>query len=165
MNNQLSFLSKKPEPSTGYCLFTDGAARNNPGPAGAGIFLMNDKKIIFQKGFFLGHKTNNQAEYLALIIGLIVLHQLVPSDKTIIIHSDSELLVKQMNGLYKVKNPELQQLFRAAYMLSKPLNLQFKHILRTSNKEADALANHGIETKNALPEEYRQVLDEYHINI
>jgi len=168
VNKQLSFINKqKEEVSTqkSFCLFIDGAARNNPGPAGAGIILKHNNEIIKKDGFFLGNKTNNQAEYLALILGLIIVKELVQTDELITIYSDSELLIKQMNGLYRVKNLDLQHLFRVAYMLSKDLNIHFKHILRNENKEADKMANRGIETKKAIPASYSKVLDEYRIKL
>ena len=164
VNNQLSFIPKEETPSEGYVLNIDGAARNNPGPAGAGIVLKQNETKLLEKGYFIGNKTNNQAEYLALIIGLITWKTLNKKDPPTIL-SDSELLIKQINGNYRVKNPDLQQLFHVAYLLTKGLKVQFKHIVRTENKDADRLANRGIDTKKALPETYRKVLDEYRIKI
>lgn len=165
VNNQLSFIPKKEMTDTkGYRLYIDGASRNNPGPAGAGIVLKQNEKKLLEKGYFLGNKTNNQAEYLALVLGLIIWKTLHKSDH-LTIFSDSELLIKQINGNYRVKNPELQLLFHVAYLLTKDLDVQFKHIVRTENKDADKLANRGIDTKKNIPEAYRKVLDEYRIKI
>ena len=164
MNNQLSFIPKKETINTGYTLHIDGASRNNPGLAGVGINISYNKKPIISEGFFIGIKTNNQAEYLALILGLIIWLSLKKSDP-ITVFSDSELLIKQINGNYRVKNSELQQLFHCVYLLSKDLPITFKHILRSKNSDADNLANLGIDTKNKIPDPYRKVLDEYRIKI
>jgi len=167
VNKQLSFINKqRPKKATvGIYLYTDGAARNNPGPAGAGIVLKRDNETILKDGFFLGNKTNNQAEYLALILGLLIVKEKALPNENIYVHSDSELLVKQISGLYRVKNPKLQHLFRVACMISKNLNIHFKHILRNENQEADTMANHGIETKTSIPASYSKVLNEYRIEI
>lgn len=167
MNKQLSFINEqnKEITTTGLCLYTDGAARNNPGPAGAGIIIKREKSIILKEGFFLGNKTNNQAEYLALILGLLLVKKHFTTGESLTIYSDSELLIKQMNGLYRVKNPDLQHFFRVAYMMSNDFNPLFKHILRAENKEADMMANRGIETKNNVPEHYVKVLHEYRIQL
>jgi len=167
VNKQLSFINEQNKETTkaGLYLYTDGAARNNPGPAGAGIIIKRNSDIILKEGFFLGSKTNNQAEYLALLLGLLIIKKHLKNDESLTIYSDSELLIKQMNGQYRVKNPALQHLFRVAYMISKDLKPTFKHILRAENRDADAMANRGIETKNSVPEHYVKVLNEYRIQL
>jgi ribonuclease HI len=167
VNNQLSFFGKK-SPSTqtpGFVLYVDGAARNNPGPSGVGIYLRRNNTVLFEDGFYIGSKTNNQAEYLALILGILAANQYKKSDELLTIYSDSELLIKQMKGLYRVKNPKLQQLHHVAYILSQLSDCSFNHVVRSKNTKADALANRGIETKKEIPVAYKQVLDEYHIQI
>ncbi len=144
-------------------LFFDGAARNNPGPAGIGIVIKRGNVILLKRGFFIGERTNNQAEYLALIVGVLIAREQVVNNELLHIFSDSQLLIQQMKGLYRVKNPGLQHLSRVAHMLTSPLNVHFEHILRLENKEADAAANHGIETQTVVPDRYRQMLHEYHI--
>ena len=165
MNNQLSFI-KKPKSLKlhGYTLHIDGASRNNPGLAGAGVLIKLDDQPLINEGYYLGNKTNNQAEYLALVLGLIIWKSL-KKDVPLLVFSDSELLIRQINGQYRVKNPDLQHLFHCAYLLTNNLPIQFEHILRTKNKEADALANQGIDTKNPIPDHYRKVLDEYRITL
>jgi ribonuclease HI len=166
VSKQLSFIQHdKPEKEVGFELYFDGAARNNPGPAGAGIVIKQSKQIIAQYGFYLGNKTNNQAEYLALVLGLIAAHEHTQTNKKITIYSDSELLVRQFSGQYRVKNPVLNNLFNVAYVLSKELTVSFKHISRIYNTEADQLANNGIDKKNPIPEHYKRVLDEFHITL
>jgi len=125
-------------------IFTDGAARGNPGPAGIGVVIRNDAKILTEVSDFLGNATNNQAEYMALIRGLE--EAIDMGEKSVEAFSDSELLVKQINGEYKVKNGGLIPLFNDAKSLISKLN-QFKiyHTPREENELADKLANRGID--------------------
>lgn len=132
-------------------LFVDGAARNNPGPAGVGIYILKNGESFDRKGFFLGSKTNNQAEYAALLIGLVIVKGYMQPHDTLTIVSDSELLVKQVQGLYKVKQPELQKLHAQALVFLKTLTYVIRHVLRSENPVADELANHGIDKKIQLP--------------
>lgn len=132
-------------------LYVDGAARNNPGPAGAGIYILKNGEPVVREGFYLGSKTNNQAEYLALIIALVIVTDRMEPEDTISIVSDSELLVKQIQGSYKVRQPELQKLHAQALRLLEPLYYHIRHVLRENNPVADELANHGIDKKNPLP--------------
>lgn len=128
-------------------MFTDGASRGNPGQAGIGVFIedgagRNIKKIAR----YLGLATNNQAEYTALTDGLRAAAELGAEELEIL--ADSELMVKQMNGLYKVKNPDLQSKHAEAKSLLKPFKrVVIKYIPREKNKEADALANKAIDQK------------------
>lgn len=140
-------------------LFIDGASRNNPGPAGAGIYLVKESKKELAQGFFLGNKTNNQAEYLALIIGLILALPKVGQDHLQIV-SDSLLLVNQLNGVYRVKNPELQILYHKAKSLLAQNNYTVVHVLRAHNVIADEMANLGIDQKIALSPEIKAKLHE-----
>ena len=94
-------------------LFTDGGARGNPGPGAIGVVFKDDGgKIVFELGKYLGKCTNNEAEYEALITGLETAIEKKYSELTC--HLDSELVVKQLNGLYKVKNERLKVLFNKA---------------------------------------------------
>lgn len=144
-------------------IYCDGAARGNPGPAGIGIFMARKGQPIFKGGFVVGTKTNNQAEYLAFIMALIIAQEYSTATDYLAIHSDSELLVQQMNGSYRVRNPALQKLFAAAYLLSKQLPISINHVQREANSVADALANYGIDSNTSIPEKYKQVLHEYHL--
>jgi len=146
-------------------LFADGAARNNPGPAGVGIVIIKDGDLVEQHGFFVGSKTNNQAEYLALLIALIRIKQLLASGDVLLIISDSELLVRHLKGVYKVKNPALKPLFEAVQRLLVGLNYDIGHVLRHENKQADAQANRGIDQKKRVPEDILNVLQEYGISL
>lgn len=146
-------------------LFIDGAARNNPGPAGIGMVILKDEDLVEQHGFFVGSKTNNQAEYLALLLGLIRIKQLMGPDDLLLILSDSELLVRQVQGRYKVKNPALKPLYEGAQRLLNGLKYDVGHILRYKNKSADALANRGIDQKSAVPQYLITALRDYGISL
>ncbi len=128
-------------------VFIDGASRGNPGEAGCGavIYGVNDKPVYLKK--YLGHVTNNTAEYNALILALEKLKQL--GIKRLIINSDSQLLVYQLNGKYKVRNPNIRKLFRVYVSLAVNFDqITVRHIPRELNKEADKLANFAIDTKS-----------------
>lgn len=145
-----------------FFIFVDGASRGNPGPAGAGIHIKFDNKDIIKKGIYLGEKTNNQAEYLALALGILYVqqyckkHNILNNDYAIT--SDSELLIKQMLGIYKVKNEGLKPIksFIDAQLLG--YKAQFTHVLREKNKIADMLANTGIDKKHPIPADFLQTL-------
>ncbi len=146
-------------------IFIDGASRGNPGPAGAGIYISQAQKLVLAEGIFLGKKTNNQAEYLALLLAILFIKKLF-KDKTIsaaplYFFSDSELLIKQMNGIYKVKNEQLQALKRIIVEHMRGHTTSFKHVYREHNVEADALANQGVDTKKKIPAPFAKALADY----
>lgn len=122
-------------------LFTDGGARGNPGPSATGIFLFDkEDKLVTFTGTYLGEKTNNFAEYSALIEGLKLAKK--EKVKEINCHLDSELVVKQLNGEYKVKNEDMQMLFKEVEKLKKDFeNIKFTHVRRENNKFADRMVN------------------------
>lgn len=126
-------------------MYIDGGSRGNPGPSGCGVMLINNKKK-YNNYYYIDNATCNQAEYLALIKGLILAKEL--KINYINVYSDSELLCKQINGLYKVKNENIKKLFFQA----NDLILNFKkfiisYIPREQNKEADRLVNIAIDRK------------------
>jgi ribonuclease HI len=126
-------------------MFTDGAARGNPGPAGLGVVIEDDQGMRL-RGLhrYLGTATNNEAEYHALIEGLKALKEWNPD--RLEVYMDSKLVVEQVNGGYKVKKPELQQLHRKAKELLDGFGeVVVKHVERERNKGADALANRAID--------------------
>ncbi len=127
-------------------IFTDGASRNNPGEAGAGVYILQDGKPVEQIARYLGRTTNNIAEYTAAIIGF---EKAVERGATKVrLFADSELLVKQLNGLYKVKNEGLKPLHaRVKELIAKVGSVEVQYIPRELNKEADALANKAIDEK------------------
>jgi ribonuclease HI len=130
-------------------LFTDGAARGNPGPAGLGLVLEDDQGMRLWGGHrYLGTATNNQAEYLALIEGLQEAARWKPD--RLEIYLDSQLVVEQLAGRYRVKNPELRPLHaRALALLGGFADSAVSHVPREKNRGADALANRAIDEYRA----------------
>ncbi len=127
-------------------IYTDGASRNNPGEAGAGVFIVWDGKPLETIARYLGRTTNNIAEYNAAIIGLERAMELGASN--VKLHADSELLVKQLNGQYRVKNEGLKPLYvKVKELIAKIGKVEVQYIPREMNKEADALANKAIDEK------------------
>lgn len=124
--------------------YIDGASRGNPGPAAAAFILSGHDGIQLQaKAFFLGRATNNVAEYTAVIKALEAARQAGAGELTIF--SDSELLVEQLNGNYKVKSEQIRPLFQQAVdLLGQFKNWKIRHITRDKNKEADKLVNQAL---------------------
>lgn len=126
-------------------VYIDGAARGNPGEAGIGIVIKQGNKILLEVGSYIGKTTNNVAEYMALIRGLE--EAIIMGDEDVKIISDSELLVKQIKGEYKIKNQGLKPLYLHAKELIKKLKkFEIEHAFREENKHADKLANQGIDS-------------------
>ena len=126
--------------------YTDGACRGNPGPSGCGVLLIapDGKEYRYKK--FIGNKTNNQAEYEALLLALshLVEHQA----NCVHLRADSELMIRQLKGIYKVKNENIIPLFKEAKRLMTNIaQIEFEHVLREYNKVADRLANEAIDEK------------------
>ncbi len=123
----------------------DGASRGNPGESGIGVAIFNkDLNLINKTCDYLGIATNNIAEYKALILGIKL--SMEYNAKKILFKSDSELMVKQIKGEYRVKNSQLRLLFTEAKELLKKLpNWKIMHVRREENSEADLLANKGID--------------------
>jgi ribonuclease HI len=126
--------------------FIDGASQGNPGPSGIGVVVCDqDGNPIDNISEYIGESTNNIAEYSALIVALE--EGLVRKSNSIIVNTDSELLVKQLNGEYKVKNEDLKQLFNRVRRLLKGFKqVQINHIDRSKNKGADKLATKAVDT-------------------
>jgi len=131
-------------------LKTDGAARGNPGPAGIGAHLTaRDGRVLAEVSEYLGEATNNVAEYRALIAGLERALELGVT--TIEVFADSELMVKQLGGQYRVKHPGLIPLYeRARALLRRFAAAKVGHVRRELNTEADRLANAAIDNKEKL---------------
>ncbi len=131
-----------------YIIYTDGGARGNPGPAGAGAYITDGAgHVVKECSKFLGHATNNVAEYEAVLLGLHSLQHLIPKSKhqsaRLEFRMDSELIQRQLLGKYKVKEPTLQQLHRKVRTIieSDFPHTQFVHVRREKNTDADRLAN------------------------
>lgn len=133
----------------------DGGARGNPGPAGIGVVLEEDGRAREEYYAYLGTKTNNVAEYAALL--LLLARSVERKATELVVRSDSELLVKQMLGVYRVKNPVLQTLHTAARrQMARISKVTFRHVPREENREADLLANRAMDERDSsgpLPEE------------
>jgi len=136
-------------------IYTDGGARGNPGPAGIGIVIEGLPGGKKKFGEYIGETTNNEAEYQALITALTKLKKLSKKEKfeQIDCYSDSELMVKQLNNEYKVKDTNLRGLFLEVLKLSSGLKtpILFHHIKRAKNAEADELLNNILDKETGRP--------------
>jgi ribonuclease HI len=123
----------------------DGAARGNPGPAGIGVQITTpDGAVVAEIARGIGEATNNVAEYTAAIEGLTLAREL--GARTVTVRSDSQLLVHQLTGRYRVKTPHLQPLHRRVRNLVASFDrVSFEHVGRELNGEADRLANEGVD--------------------
>ena len=130
-----------------FALYTDGASRGNPGEAGAGVVILdNNGEELVARSFYLGKCSNNVAEYKALIFGLRQALEL--GCRRLDIFLDSQLIVRQIQGKYKVKNAGLKPLFaEVRQLLTKLTSFTISHVPRSDNKRADELANRGIDDK------------------
>ncbi len=137
-------------PVTSLILQFDGGSRGNPGPAGIGVTLTDTTGTpVYELGEFLGHCTNNVAEYTALVRGLAAAKTL--GAVKLLVRSDSELVVRQMNGQYKVKSPDLKPLFQKAIALVEEIgDVKVSHVYREGNTRADKLANLAMDTENKI---------------
>ena len=126
-------------------LYTDGGARGNPGPAGIGAVIFDEKEnVIAEVSKYIGEATNNQAEYRALIAGLTKAKELGVLELEVFL--DSELVVKQINREYRVKDQHLAPLFLEVYNISLGFKkIVFKHIRREKNELADKLVNQALD--------------------
>ncbi|MBL7053543.1 MAG: ribonuclease HI family protein [Candidatus Portnoybacteria bacterium] len=133
-------------------IYTDGGARNNPGPAAVGVVIKREKEILGEYNEFIGEATNNEAEYQAIIFALKKAKLLFGKKKIkeieIELYSDSELAIKQLNHEYKIKEANLQLLFIEVWNLTLDFKqVNFKHVLRDKNKEADKLVNQALDAE------------------
>ena len=127
-------------------VFSDGASRGNPGPAGAGAVVVSATGERLALGKYLGSTTNNIAEYEGLLLGLNAARMKGVSE--VIVCADSELLIKQLRGEYRVKAVHLQPLFaKAQQLLQGFAKVELKHVYREHNKEADEMSNRAIDEK------------------
>jgi ribonuclease HI len=126
-------------------VYTDGAARGNPGPAGIGVHVTSpDGRTLKTLAEGIGPATNNVAEYRAAIAGLRLAAELGAGE--VLLRADSRLLIEQLAGRFRVKNPTLQKLHREARsLIGSFASVSLEHVPRTANAEADALANEGVD--------------------
>lgn len=135
--------SKYEEPI--YKLYFDGCSKGNPGPGGAGAVLYKDEEEIWADSVFVGKRvTNNHSEYTGLLIGLnyVVNHTQI---KSLLVNGDSQLVIKQMRGEYKVNSANLLEMHNTVKALANNLDkIEYYHVYRKDNKRADALSNEGL---------------------
>lgn len=126
-------------------MYSDGGSRGNPGPAAIGAVLYNEKKeVVAEISRYIGETTNNQAEYQALLAGLRSAEDMGATEVACFL--DSELVVKQLNGEYKVKDKELAVHFLKIWNIKAGFKkVEFKHVRREKNKVADALVNKALD--------------------
>jgi ribonuclease HI len=128
-------------------VYSDGAARGNPGPSGAGAVLIEPGgQVVARLGKFLGTQTNNYAEYMGLLIGLR--HAKALGAKEIEVFADSELLIRQLGGRYQVKSPSLRPLYEEAVKLLNDFSrVKLVHVPRAMNASADEMSNRAIDER------------------
>lgn len=139
------FSSRENPPEHYLVAFSDGGARGNPGPSGYGVVIQDEAgRKVAALSEYLGHQTNNFAEYQGLIAALE--YAIANHHKALKVISDSELLVRQIKGIYKVKNAALQDLHgRAKELIAQLVWFSIGHVLRGHNEEADRLANAAMD--------------------
>lgn len=134
-----------------FTIHADGGSRGNPGPAGAGALIRDELgNAVASVSQFLGVRTNNFAEYEAVILAFETLAKLIGAGKVsateVVVKMDSELVVKQMKGVYKVKHPIMKEQYaRLAHAAAAFGTVSFAHVPRAQNKDADALANEAMD--------------------
>jgi len=141
----------KPSAPAGWRANIDGGSRGNPGPAAYGVVIRNPRgEIAARLKKYIGRTTNNVAEYYGLIAALDYAQS--NNVRALHIESDSELLVKQMRGQYKVKSADLQPLFERAKKMSQSfVSFRINHVYREQNREADTLANEAMDEVSGVP--------------
>lgn len=124
-------------------LYVDGASKGNPGHAGIGVRIETDGTVLKELSDYIGQTTNNAAEYRALILGLRAAGEIGATGVSV--HSDSQLMVNQLNGSYRVKTASLLPLYQEARRLAREFDVfRIRHVPRAKNTDADRLANEGI---------------------
>lgn len=133
-------------------VFTDGGARGNPGPAGIGVYITKNNKELFSLGKEIGETTNNVAEYTAVVEALsylVLVKEKIQNESVISFFLDSELVCRQINGIYKVKDSKLRELMFIVRQKEGELSIpvSYTHIPREKNKHADRLVNAALDKK------------------
>ncbi len=152
MKSKAEFMKINTNPD--YIIYTDGGSRGNPGPSALGVAIKNSKgDTIEGYGEYLGEGTNNEAEYKAPISGLKKLKSIIGKKKAkqakVVMIADSELLVKQLTGHYKVTEPRIQKLFLELWNLKIDFDeVSFEAVPRVQNKEADSFVNEALDAEN-----------------
>jgi len=126
-----------------FKIYCDGGSRGNPGPAASAFVVYENKNVTKEGSLYLGEKTNNIAEYSAVLIALEWLKNNIPKKSTVEFYLDSQLITNQLKGKYKVKNIELKKLFDRVKQLESESDflIDYNFVYRANNKRADALVN------------------------
>lgn len=133
-------------PISELVIHTDGGSRGNPGPSAIGVVITTpDGAHVESFGHYIGVTTNNKAEYAAVIAGIKAAEKYQPQKLQFFL--DSELVVKQLTGVYRVKHADMQQLFSEIQTLISGLNVTFKHVLREHNQLADIEVNKALDAE------------------
>lgn len=145
----LEVLSTIPTESV-LTMYVDGASKGNPGPAGIGIVIYDsDDRLVGKVSAYIGKKTNNQAEYTALLRAIQL--AIYFKTKTLKIRSDSELVVRQLTGEYQVSNANIKKLYERVMELKKQIpNVKIEHVMRNFNEKADFLAKKAADKKDKI---------------
>ena len=132
---------------SGIIIYTDGGARSNPGPAGAGAVIIDGESVVSEIKKYLGPQTNNWAEYEAVHLALLEAKRLGFSNRVVEVRLDSKLVGEQLSGNWKIKEPTLKPQWAKvrALMSSDFPNITFKYIPREQNSEADRLVNEAMD--------------------
>jgi ribonuclease HI len=132
---------------TDLIVYTDGGSRNNPGNAGIGFVIKaNEATVLYEGSQYIGIKTNNEAEYTAMLTALTVVKEKYPECENVSLFSDSELMVRQLTGIYKIKEPGLKIIAeQIKSLLHTFASYKFTHVLRAYNKLADGLVNKALD--------------------
>ncbi len=131
-------------------IYTDGGSRGNPGPAAWGYVIEHDANILARKSQYIGSTTNNVAEYMGLVHAMehmVAMHDNLDSLDKVQVYADSELMIRQLNGVYKVKKQHIKPLYERIMKAVSALGIPvvFTHVRREYNKEADALVNEALD--------------------
>ena len=139
-------------------IFTDGASLGNPGPMGIGVVIFHSNRKIKEISEYIGEGTNNVAEYTAVIRALEFAKE--KKEKEVHIKSDSQLVVRQLNGEYKVKDEKLKPLKRKIELLMEGIVVRFEHIPREQNEEADILSKEAAEKGKKAKKETKKTVQQ-----
>ena len=125
--------------------------------------MLKEEQVFYAHGFYVGNKTNNEAEYIALLLGVYICKSVMNVDDIVYIASDSQLVIKQLSGEFRVTKPTIRVLYDAARVMLNGMNYSLCHIRREYNARADELANIGIDKKNNLPHDFVRYVHAHNI--
>ncbi len=129
-------------------IYTDGASRGNPGPASYGFTISDEKgNLVYEEGKYIGHTTNNVAEYTAVLEAFKYIREKLAGQRVIELYADSKLVAEQLSGRYKIKSPHLKPIIEKIKILALELGgVTYSHVPRSKNTIADGLANLALDS-------------------